>query len=146
MLHSSLYLNAFTEENEDFFYNSGKKNFALFSKFNFPMMQSSNSFKFLFRRSAKYCQEELLLPAIKACFKISSLFQFSDLTYLMTILTLRKTAESILTFFFLCFEGVKWRLCSPCVLEELKQPPTSMSWNPCVFIPLSRIYLHNNSG
>lgn len=95
MLHSSLYLNAFTEENEDFFHNSGKKNLALLSKFKFLMIQSGNSFKFLFRRSAKYCQEELVLPVLKAHFKISSLFQFSDLTYLMTVLTLRMIVESI---------------------------------------------------
>lgn len=74
------------------------------------MIQSSNSFKFLFRKSVRYCQEELVLPAIKACFKISSLFQFNDLTYLMTILTLSIIAENILKFSFLCFEGVKWRL------------------------------------
>lgn len=93
-----------------------------------------------------YCQEGLVLPATKACFNISSLFQFSVLTYLMSILTLRMIVQSILKFSFLCSEGIKRRLCSSCLLKELNQPPTSMSWNPCVFIPLSSIHLHNNSG
>lgn len=144
--HTVLYLNTSTEENKDFIYNSGKKNLALLSKVNFLTIQSGNSFKFLFRKSAKYCQKELVLPAIKPCFKISGLFQFSYLTYLMTTLTLRMIVESTLKFSFLCFEEVKWRLCSPCFFKELKQSLTSMSWNPCVFIPLSRIHLHNNSG
>lgn len=83
---------------------------------------------------------------IKACFKISNLAQFRDFIYLMTILTVIRIVKSTLKFSFLCFEGEKWRLCSLCFLKELNQPPISMSWNPCVFIPLSRIYLHNYSG
>lgn len=92
--YSSLYLNTFTEENEAFY--GSRKNFTLLSKFNFVMIQRGNSFKFWFRRSAKYCKEELVPLAIKARFKISSLFQFSNFTYLLTMLTLRMIAACIL--------------------------------------------------
>lgn len=141
MLHGSLCLSTHTKENEHFLYNSGKKNRALFSKFNFLAKSKATIL------SNSYLGDQLITsPSIKACFKISNLVQFRDLVYLMTILTVRRTVESILKFSFLCFEGEKWRLCSHCFLKELNQPPISMRWNPCVFIPLSRIHLHNNSG